>query len=514
MASAATGREFPPVEREKLWLCLIILVGAVLRLYRLEYQSLWNDEGLQYFTASAENFASVLDRTRWRTWHPPFSFFIHHLFLLAGNSDFFLRLPSALFGIGSLPLCYVLIKRLASVPTAIFAVLVLAMSPFHIWYSQEGRMYAQLLFFFLLSSIMLLQALERGRWQWWVFYALAVAAGMFTHVMMAFGVLANVLWLLLFHRRQLFPLIASGALVALLFLPWVYSSRAVKGFINNPVPMIVPGSVQSGFSLAVLPYTFYTFATGFSLGPTVAELHENRSLGFILQFLPLLLAVGIIFGSLLLIGTWALYRRYGIKCLVFCLLGLIAPVGGAVLFSLMPRGLFNVRYTILAVPYFCVFVGGALAFASRKSKLVGIVAVVAVVSISSASLFNHFSNPRYAKEDVKSAVASWRSIAPQGYLLSAVPGGVRDAINKYVAELERGQHIAMGLTNTVSKTHEFFATYSVPSVYILLARDWHQAKERAIRSGFTVIDERAYPGVKLLRIRVARPERNEGSVER
>ena len=228
MASAATGRESPPVERERIWLCLIILVGAALRLYRLDSQSLWQDEGLQYFVASAENIGAVLDRTWWRTWHPPFSFFIHHLFLLAGDSDFFLRLPSALFGIGSLPLCYVLFKRLAAAPTAAFAVLVLTVSPFHIWYSQEGRMYAQLLFFFLLSSVILLQALERGRWQWWVFYALAVAAGMFTHVMMAFGVLANVLWVLLYHRRHLFHLIVSGAMAALLFLPWVYSSRHGK----------------------------------------------------------------------------------------------------------------------------------------------------------------------------------------------------------------------------------------------------------------------------------------------
>ena len=235
----------------------------------------------------------------------------------------------------------------------------------------------------------------------------------------------------------------------------------------------------------------------------MAELHENRSLGFVLQFLPLLLAVGIIVGTLLVIGIRALYQHYGVQCLVFCLLGLVVPLGGVVLFSLMPQGLFNVRYTILAVPYFCVFVGSALAFASRKNKLVGTVAVLAVLTISGASLVNHFSNPRYAKEDIKSAVASWRSIVPQGYLLSAVPGGVKDAINKYLAEPKRGQHIAMGVTNTVSKTHDFFATHNVSSAYILLARDWHQAREKGIRNVFTIVDEQSYPGVKLLKILAA-----------
>jgi hypothetical protein len=171
----------------------------------------------------------------------------------------------------------------------------------------------------------------------------------------------------------------------------------------------------------------------------------------------------------------------------------------------MPRGLFNVRYTILAVPYFCVFVGGALAFASRKNKLVGTVAVAAVLSISAASLVNHFSNPRYAKEDIKSAVASWRSVTPRGYLLSVASGGVRNAIDRYLPEAERGRHMAIRTNSIVSETHDFFATHGVSSAYILLVRDWHQAREKVIRSAFTIVDEQAFPGVKLLRIVIAPP---------
>jgi uncharacterized membrane protein len=501
MVSAVTAPQKSIVGHEKIWLWLIILVGAALRLYHLDSQSLWQDEGLQYFIANAENIGSVSERIQWRTWHPPLSFFINHLFLLVGSSDFFLRLPSALFGIGSLPLCYVLVKRLASGYIALFVVLVFALSPFHIWYSQEGRMYAQLLFFSLLSSVVLLQALERPQWHWWLFYAFVVVAGMLTHILMAFGALAHLLWVFLYHRRSLLSLIASGAMVALLLLPWAYTSPKIQNFLKPAsTPRIQSGSASSGFSWEVLPYTFFAYSVGFSLGPTVAELHEDRSVGFLLQFLPLLLAVSIIVGTLLISGIWALYKNYGVRCVVFFLLALVVPLGGAAFFSFMPKGLFNVRYTILAFPSFCMFVGTAVAISYRKNKFVGIVALLAVLSISAASLVNHFANPRYAKEDIKSTVAAWRLVAKDEYLLSFVPGGTRDAINRYLEEHERDQHISGGQTQVVAKTRQFFVTHDVSSAYVLLARDWHATREKALRNAFSVADEQAYPGVKLLRI--------------
>jgi uncharacterized membrane protein len=499
------------VTREKLWLCLIICIGAALRLYRLDAQSLWQDEGLQYYVASADSISAVIERTRGRTWHPPLSFVVNHLFLRAGSSDVLLRLPSVLFGIGSLPVFYLLLKRLASEQTAMFSVLLLAISPFHVWYSQEGRMYAQLVFLSLLGALIFLRAVEAAQWHWWFLYAVVVVVGMYTHVLMAFGVIANIIWLVLYHPRRLLPLTASGILVSVLFLPWVYSFPMVQNFIyNTSGPRIVAGSTSSGFSWAVLPYTFFVYCSGFSLGPSVAELHENRSVAFIMDFFPLLASVGLIAGTLGVVGIWALYKYGGTKCLVFCTLGLVVSVGGAVFFSLLPRGLFNVRYAIAGFPYFCAFMGGALTFLFRKNEIVGFVAVLALTSIFGAALVNHFSNPRYAKEDIRSAVAAWNSAGRHEYLLSVAPGGVRDAINKYLPEPKRDQHISIGMQNTVPQTLGFLAKRNVSSASILLARDWHQVREKSIRNAFTVVDEQAYPGVKLLRIDLPNGEDYKG----
>src|SRR5215831_8252289 len=133
------------------WLCVLIAVGGFLRLYGLDFQSLWQDEGLQYYVATQNSIGQLFRQTG--SFHPPLSFIVNHLFLLLGDSDFLLRLPSTLCGIASLPILYVLGRELTSKKAAVFAVFVLAFSPFHIWYSQEARMYSQLLFLSLVSSV-------------------------------------------------------------------------------------------------------------------------------------------------------------------------------------------------------------------------------------------------------------------------------------------------------------------------------------------------------------------------
>ena len=129
-------------------------LGGFLRLYRLDFQSLWVDEGLQYFVANNNGLGEIFSQAR--SFHPPLSFLINHVFLQIGESDFFFRLPSAIFGIATLPVFYILARELTSSRVALVSTFVLAVSPFHIWYSQEGRMYAQLLFFSVLSSVVLL----------------------------------------------------------------------------------------------------------------------------------------------------------------------------------------------------------------------------------------------------------------------------------------------------------------------------------------------------------------------
>lgn len=505
---ASMPQRTSPVAYAQVWLWLIIMVGAVLRLYRLASQSLWADEGLQYFIANADSLQDMFGRMS-RTFHPPLSLIVNHVFLWLGKSDFFLRLPSVLFGIGSLPLCYVLAKRVTCRLAAVLAVLVLAVAPFHVWYSQEGRMYAQLLFLSLLSTLLLLQALERRKLYWWALYTLVVTAGMYTQVCMALGVLAQLLWVLLCHRQRLLSYGASSAAAVLLCLPlaaqWMgfFFRRTGMASMSTGAALSIGAAFgeRLGFSWAALPYTLFAYGTGFSLGPSVEELHTNRSLGFLVQFLPIILAVGVLFGTLLVIGIVVLHKRFDATSRLLWGLGLGVPLGGVAVLSLLTRFPGNVRYTIVAFPYFCLLVGTALAFIWRKNTLAGTLAVSALLGVFAVSLSNHFFNPRYAKEDVRAAVAFWRAVSTREPLLSCSPAaGTKYTIINYLEASERERHIPIGGKNVVEKIGTFFATSNTASAYVVLVRDWRQARENAIRNAFAVDQAQSYPGVRILRV--------------
>jgi mannosyltransferase len=473
----------------RLGLCLgfMIGMGAALRLYQLDGQSLWVDEGLQYFAASAESLGEVVGRALgWA--NPPLSFLISHFFLLVRSSDFFLRLPSALFGIGSLPLLFILTKKVISKQAAIFATLFMAVSPFHVWYSQDGRMYAQLIFLSLLTTLLLLKAVEQKRVYGWALYALVMAAGIGTQVFMAFAVFSHLLWLLLCHRRRLLPFSASIAGAVLPFLPW--ASLFIHSFSVS-----TGKSGRAGLFLGDLPYTLFTYVAGFSLGPSVAEFNEDRSLEFILESLPIILTVVVPAGVLLIIGMVALRNCPGRNSLILCLVGLFVPLLSTLVYSLALR--FNVRYTVVAFPYFCMIIGAGLPYVFHRNKIVGFVFSLAIVAISAWSLFNYFENPRYAKEDVRSAVGFWKRVPDPLPLFS----NITHTVNRYLDEEEEARHVSIqNAPHAAFVIHDFFDNSGVTSGYVLLARDWQQKTEKAIREAFTVMEEKKFAGATLFKI--------------
>ena len=499
LAQQPTQKRASIFKSEGFWLALIFGVGASLRLYGLEFQSLWHDEGLQYYVATKNSVGELIGQSR--SFHPPLSFIINHLFLLLGQSDFFLRLPSALFGIASLPVLYVLARDLTSKQVAVFAVFVLALSPFHLWYSQEGRMYSQLMFLSLLSSVLLLEALRRSKLSWWSYYVLVSAAGMYTHVFMGLTLAAQFLWVALYYRRHLLPITASGFAVALLFLPWALLLPWVTGFARNVsadgLTMGLASVGRARFSWPVVPYTLFVYAAGFSLGPSVAELHADKSLWFILTFLPSITLVITVFLVLLGIGIVAIKKRFGVGSAAFCLLGLFVPLVGTALYSLTPHAGFNVRYTVTAFPYFCLLVGTAMASLARANKTFGALAVIALIGISAASLYNHFTNPRYAKEDIRSAVAFWHQVDATGPLLAI---GSTYPAYRYAGASEEKRVFLVGGKDIVSSIEQVLLAENASSAYVVVARDWDKTRETAIRNTLGGTVERSFPGVKVFRI--------------
>ena len=134
-AAAQVRRRFRPPAI--LW---IVLLALGLRLARLAFQPLWWDEGWSLYFATTD-VGAMLNLTAVDI-HPPLYYLLLHLWtLLLGPSPLAVRLLSVLVGTATVPLLYATGRRLLGERGGLLAALLLAISPFHVYYSQEVRMY-------------------------------------------------------------------------------------------------------------------------------------------------------------------------------------------------------------------------------------------------------------------------------------------------------------------------------------------------------------------------------------
>ncbi|HLY67851.1 MAG TPA: glycosyltransferase family 39 protein, partial [Chloroflexota bacterium] len=161
----------------------LILLGFGLRVLRLDYQALWLDELYSLYIA---NFP-LHDLGHQMATDPVFisDVPLYYALLavwvrLAGSGEFAARYVSLICGVLSLPLLYQLLRlRLARTPAVLGAGL-LAISAFHVYYSQEARMHMLAFLLCLASAYTLLQAVRLGATARWIAYAILAAAALYT----------------------------------------------------------------------------------------------------------------------------------------------------------------------------------------------------------------------------------------------------------------------------------------------------------------------------------------------
>ena len=171
-------------ERGELLLVLAVAVFAgMLRFYRIADKSIWLDEAFSLWIARH----SIWEGWRWLIevdQHPPFYYSLLHLWIeLFGPLEGAVRTLSALASILTVPVFYLACRRLLDRPTAAIAVGILAVSPFHVQFAQETRMYAlltlEVAFVFYFLARLVTTQVPRGRD--WVGLAFAQALVMLTH---------------------------------------------------------------------------------------------------------------------------------------------------------------------------------------------------------------------------------------------------------------------------------------------------------------------------------------------
>jgi hypothetical protein len=177
-----------------LILIIAILVACGLRLYQLDAQSLWYDEGVTAIVAQYDPATLI----RWTAddIQPPLYYLLVSAWgRLAGWSEWSLRFPSLFFGVLLVPLMAVLTRRLTQSPLAAhIAAWITALHPLLLYYSQEARMYTMLVALGVLAGYCLLRAarsvFRREQRLAWIGYILAAATAIYTHYFAIFLLLA------------------------------------------------------------------------------------------------------------------------------------------------------------------------------------------------------------------------------------------------------------------------------------------------------------------------------------
>ena len=126
-------------------LLAIVALGGFLRVYQIGSKGLWLDESFSVWLG----WQPVGEMLSWLVnidQHPPLYYTLLHLWMALGDDAAAVRALSALLGTLTIPVVYLLGRRLADDDdkVGLLAALILAVSPFHVRFAQEARMYTLL----------------------------------------------------------------------------------------------------------------------------------------------------------------------------------------------------------------------------------------------------------------------------------------------------------------------------------------------------------------------------------
>ncbi len=214
----------PSAPLSRLLLVLILLVAAALRLPGLGEQSLWYDEAATWSQVNG-SFADVFSRTAADNYPPLYNILAWVSVQWFGDAEWALRLPSALLGLLNVAFLYGVGARMGGRTVGLLAALLLTLAPYHVWYSQEARMYALLAVATTAHAWATLHFVDKPRWPGAVLLALTGSVLLYTHPYGALNWIAlgaAAVWILTARRdwRALLRLGGSALAAALVFLPW------------------------------------------------------------------------------------------------------------------------------------------------------------------------------------------------------------------------------------------------------------------------------------------------------
>nr|MBC7244753.1 glycosyltransferase family 39 protein [Chloroflexota bacterium] len=444
-----TANHLAKPRRDHQLLVAIIFLAAVLRFYQLDSQSLWYDEGFSVALAKA-SWAEAIAWTA-QDVHPPLYYLLLHLWIrLCGDHAFAVRTFSALCAIATLPLIYVMGKRILGQTVGLTAAFLATFSPLGLYYSRETRMYTLATFLTLLASYLLLRITaipcpRKQRIFLWGAYLLTSLAAAYVHYFALLVLVAHALYFGVWWLSVGYPpsYLQEGLAVLLLgmagYSPWV--SVLVNRYLYD-----------TGYWAASMPFlaALRRVLISLSVGETTPEhLAWPVTIGYLV---------------LLLISAPQLRQaqtKSGARhTLLFLWMYLIVPaLLIAFLYSHKPR--ISPRHSMLLSPAFLLLLSTTLVqFAASKfvvsaselrgsassaatvirqaiSLLVAFTAICFVLATSGYAAYNLFFNSAMRRPDFRGAVSYIREHRKPDEAVLLISGHMFPVFDYYCPGCER-----------------------------------------------------------------------------
>ncbi len=393
-----------PIPVQRGWenlpaVALLTAAGLALRLARLGFQPLWWDEGYTVWFATQPPLEMIALTAR--DIHPPLYYGLLSVWIgLWGTHPLALRLFSALVGTLTIPLLYLATRTLMGSRVGLWAVGLLALSPIHVYYSQELRMYGLVALLSLGATFYASRLLglvcdsdEATLPADGAKYLACMLAALYTQyyaALLPIGFTIYALWRWRRAPRRIAGWLAWQGAAALGYLPWVwYAAPQLIPYVSQKVV------VEADRPLSLFVYWgrhLSAFAIGHLEGPIAAA--------WPLGLLPL---------APIAWWLWYQWQAYtpGRELISFLLTSLVVSLSLGFLLNLRypffpERG---ERLLLLAAPALWLVAAHTLAELWQRHRRVALTTASLWAALTIVSLGVFYTFPRYAADDYRPLVA-------------------------------------------------------------------------------------------------------------
>lgn len=350
---------------------IILSVGAGFRLYHLESANFWFDESLP-LVMTKEGIKKALFSAKF---YCPviYDAFVNYYGGIVKDNALLLRLPSILFGVISIGVIYCLGKLLFNKRAGLFSAFILAVSPFHIYYSREIRMYSLIALLSLTAVYFLVRAMRENKDIHWLCYSISNIIGIYVHPMVILFFIAEAMFFIFYikkYNRLINRWLKFHFFIFILLIPWIIS-------------------MLSGFNLVIKRDDWF-FELTFSWIPQITWANvfytfKNFSIGYNAVKQIYFFAVLLFFALFL----WGVFKKdkEG-EGRVLALVCLFAPILFAYVISKF-RACYLDRYFITSSLFYYLIIGKGLSSLNKKYALL---ILGGIIFLSLFALKNYYAN--------------------------------------------------------------------------------------------------------------------------